>query len=185
MKTTLDELIAYVKNPTNQQDPNTRFLYRLKKVGSILSICFASTFILTILLSFLEGLGLLETGKHAIEDILNTKNDLLFFVLAVIVAPLVEETIFRAPLTLFKSPKNFRIAFYTSTFLFGYMHLFNYELTSNVLIFSPILVAPQLVIGWYLGFARIRFGLLWSIVLHGTYNGILVSLFLLAKNAIH
>jgi len=51
-----------------------------------------------------------------------------------------------------------------------------------VILFSPLLVAPQFFIGLIFGFIRVRLGLLWSIFLHSLYNGLLVSLFLLASN---
>ena len=132
--------------------------------------------------------------------------------MAAVIAPILEEMIFRAPLALFKSPltlyikpipfsdwkiefptiqirflensKAFKIAFYFFALAFGFIHLSNYEIDSQILLFSPILVAPQLVIGVIFGFVRVRLGLPWAILMHAAYNGILVSLFLLAKDAI-
>ena len=93
-----------------------------------------------------------------------------------------EEIIFRGPLILFKQIKLFKIAFYAIGIIFAYVHLFNFELTTNVILFSPLLVAPQFFVGLIFGYIRIRFGLLWSILLHSLYNGLLVSLFLLVSN---
>lgn len=184
MKTTLGELIDYIKHPELEKDPNTAIFYRLKKFASLFFICLGTSIILTIIISFLEESKLVSTGKHSVEQLLKDTSGLYFFIYAVIFAPLIEELIFRAPLTLFKKPNYFRISFYTFAILFGFLHVLNYEITSNILVFSPILIAPQLCIGLYLGFIRIRFGLLWSIALHATYNGFLAILFLLAKNAI-
>jgi len=184
MKTVIIELVDYLKNPTLEKDQNKEISYRLKKFVQILGISFATTFALGFILTLIEGTGWLETGKHSIEDTLKNSNTLTLFVLAAIIAPAIEELLFRAPLTLFKKAKTFKIAFYLITFLFGYIHLINYDITLNILLFSPILIAPQLFIGWYLGFIRVRFGLIWSIALHAAYNGILVSLFILGKNAI-
>ena len=96
------------------------------------------------------------------------------FVFAALIAPVFEELIFRAPLTAFKKKNQFRIAFYVFAILFGFVHITNFELTTNVLILSPILVLPQTLVGGYFGFIRVRFGLLWSIALHGSYNAILM-----------
>ena len=64
-------------------------------------------------------------------------------------------------------------------FIFGYIHIFNYELITNVLLFSPILIGPQIFMGFYLGYIRIKFGLVYSICLHAMYNFILVTPFLI------
>jgi hypothetical protein len=46
---------------------------------------------------------------------------------------------------------------------------------------SPLLVAPQLTVGVFLGFIRVRFGLNWAIALHAFYNLILVGPAILLK----
>ena len=54
--------------------------------------------------------------------------------------------------------------------LFGFVHITNFDFTTSVLLLSPILVLPQLLVGGYFGYIRVRFGLQWSILLHGSYN---------------
>ena len=184
---TIEALIKFIPNPVLEKDSNVSFTYRSKVLLSLIIISFISTFCITIFISFIEIAGLVETGRHSIEEIFKDKNssNLKIFLIAVIGAPLIEELIFRAPLTLFKNPKYFKYAFYGFTLVFGYLHIFNYQdFNTSILIFSPILIAPQLVVGLYLGFIRIKFGLLWSIALHAMYNGVLMSLFLLVKDAI-
>jgi len=95
--------------------------------------------------------------------------------LAIVVAPLFEELIFRGPLVLFKDKSYFRIVFWVLTLLFGYVHLSNYELTSSNIIFSPFLVLPQICVGAIFGFLRVRFELLWAIGLHAAYNLVLMG----------
>ena len=63
---------------------------------------------------------------------------------------------------------------YVFAILFGLVHITNFKITPSVLLLAPILVLPQICIGGFLGFIRVRFGLLWSIALHGSYNGILM-----------
>ena len=184
MKTVLGELIDYIKHPVLEKDPNTAVFYRLKKLISLFFISLGTSIVLTIIISFLEESNLVSTGKHSIEELLKDTSGLYFFIYAVVFAPIIEELIFRAPLTLFKKPVYFRISFYTFAVVFGFLHIINYEITLDIILFSPILIAPQLCIGLYLGFIRIRFGLLWSIALHAAYNGFLAMLFLLAKDAI-
>lgn len=184
MSSTLTNVISYLKKPVLQKDENTNFLYRLKTLIHLVFICIATTFSITIIISLVESSGLLTTKGHSISDALESFSSIKFFLLAVLFAPLVEELIFRAPLILIKNKNSFKIGFYIVAILFGYIHISNYELTPSVILFSPLLIAPQAFVGLYLGFIRIRFGLIWSIALHACYNGLLFSIYLLAKDAI-
>lgn len=184
MKETLNELILYIKNPVLEKDKNTDLKYRFRKLSSIFVISLLTSFFFTILISILEENGFINSENHSVTDVFNEYGPVFFFIFAVIVAPLIEESIFRAPLTLFKKKKTFKIAFYVFALAFGFLHITNYEISTNVLIFSPILIAPQIFAGLYFGFVRIRFGLIWSIALHATYNALIFSLFLLTKDAI-
>jgi membrane protease YdiL (CAAX protease family) len=102
MRETLFELFAYIKNPVLEKDENTNFTYRLKTFFSLFLISLLTAFIFTISISLVEESGFISTRKHAIESLFEKATPVYFFVLAVIIAPLVEESIFRAPLTLFK-----------------------------------------------------------------------------------
>lgn len=119
---------------------------------------------------------------HITDSLFDDSNGIKILFFAAILAPLIEELIFRGPLVYFSQPRAFKIAFYVIGVIFAYVHIFNFEITTNVILFSPLLVAPQFFIGLIFGFIRIRFGLIWSILLHSIYNGILVSLFLLASH---
>ena len=66
------------------------------------------------------------------------------------------------------------------TVAFGLMHITNFEPSLNIYLLAPILVAPQILIGINLGYLRVRFGLIWSILFHAFYNGILMSIALLS-----
>lgn len=181
---TVNELIEFIKNPVLGKDENTKFSYRLKKFFLIFVISLATSFFFTILLSILNKSGFISTEEHAVKNIFETKGAVYFFFFAVIMAPLLEESIFRGPLTLFKKKKGFKIAFYAFAIAFGFLHITNYEITKNILLFSPLLLAPQIFAGFYFSFIRVKFGLLWSIALHSTYNAFLLSLFLLTKDVI-
>ncbi len=184
MTKTVNELFEFIKSPVLEADENIKFSYRLKKFFSIFIISLITSFFLTMLISILEEAGFISTEAHAVENIFQKEGPVYFFFFAVIIAPLIEEMIFRAPLTLFKNKKGFKIAFYTFAIAFGFIHIANYEITTNILLFSPLLIAPQIFAGFYFGFIRVKFGLVWSIALHATYNAFLLSIFLLAKDAI-
>ncbi|TXD50887.1 MULTISPECIES: CPBP family intramembrane glutamic endopeptidase [unclassified Polaribacter] len=176
MKKTFLELLKYLKNPVLEEDTNTDFTYRSKKFGALLIICLLTGVVISPLFSIIEALGLVNMEDHAIEDMMKRFSTTEIFLFAVVLAPLLEELFFRAPLTLFKDPKIFKWAFYTFAIIFGMIHISNFGITLNVILLAPILVAPQIILGGYLGFIRVRFGLLWSIALHAFYNGVLMAL---------
>lgn len=174
MKETFNELISYLKNPVLEKDLNNKTSYRFKKFLHLLIISIITGALLAPLFVLIEHLGFVDMNDHAMEELMknNTKWYILFF--AVILAPLLEELIFRGPITLFNKAKVFKIAFYIFAILFGLVHLTNFTITTNVLLLAPILVAPQTILGGYLGFIRVRFGLQWSILLHACYNAFFV-----------
>lgn len=182
MNKILTELFGYLGNPVLKKDTNDRFLYRLKTFVLLLWISIATSFLISLVLGMLTAIGVLHETKHAMDSYLKNSDHRRLFVLAVFVAPIIEELIFRAPLVLFKQKKSFKTAFYSIGVLFALVHIFNFEINKNVILFSPLLIAPQFFVGLIFGFIRIRFGLHWSIFLHGSYNGLLISLFLLSNN---
>jgi len=64
-----------------------------------------------------------------------------------------------------------------SGIVFGYLHLVNYKLNLNLLLFSPIVLASYISGGLILSFIRVRYGILYSIAFHITHN----IIFLLIK----
>lgn len=170
MKVTFYELIHFFKKPVLKKDSNTHLNYRLKKFFHLLIISVITAITIMPLFSLIEATGLVNMEEHAMEEIMKSLSKPMIFLLAVVIAPLFEELIFRAPITLFKKPKTFKISFYLFAIIFGFIHITNFNITTNVLLLSPILIAPQIILGTYLGFIRVRFGLLWSIALHASYN---------------
>jgi membrane protease YdiL (CAAX protease family) len=95
--------------------------------------------------------------------------------MAAVLAPIIEECIFRAPLFLFrKYTKGFKYVFYIIVLIFGFIHLSNFKISTTILIVSPLLVAPQIIAGLLLGYIRVRLGLLYSILLHALFNGLAI-----------
>ena len=176
MRKTFQELISYLKSPEYKVDSNTNFNYRIQKFLHLLIICVLSGIVITPLFALIEELGLVNMDNHSIEDMIKNYSKTFIFFAAVIAAPLIEELIFRGPLMFFKNNKNFKLLFYTIAILSGFIHISNFTITQNVLLLSPILVAPQILLGGYLGFIRVRFGLVWSIALHASYYGIIMLL---------
>jgi len=174
MVDTFQELISFIKNPVLEEDKNTKFQYRLLKFWHFLVISLLTSLVLILLIGILDISKLVSLENHAMENVMEKFSLPFVFLLTIVLAPLIEESIFRAPLAYFKKKKPYKIAVYTSTLLFGFIHITNFEITTRILIFSPILVAPQVFLGFYLAYIRGRFGLLWAIALHATFNGILM-----------
>jgi len=177
----LAEIIAFIKNPLFQEDPNKETKYRIR----FLVICTLFGITISIGLSLIAGLfesmfGL-ELGKHAMDELFEKYSAIGIFFFAVIVAPLLEELLFRGPIVWFKNSKYFKTIFYLIALFFGYIHITNFEISTTVLLLSPILVAPQISLGLLLGMIRIKFGLLWSMAMHAFYNFILASPLILIK----
>jgi Type II CAAX prenyl endopeptidase Rce1-like len=76
----------------------------------------------------------------------------------------------------------FKFAYYSSVILFGLVHAFNYDIT-KVWLIAPILVLPQLLLGFYFGFVRMNLGFKWSIIAHALHNLILIFPILLFSEA--
>jgi membrane protease YdiL (CAAX protease family) len=201
---TYEDLIQFLRNPVPEKSQNHDFFHRISVFLTLLLTCFMISFFLSIVIGMVYQSGLIENDYHAFDNI-KDKPDYEIFLLAVILAPMIEEAIFRGPLTLFKSPwklpfkvegineirirafenpKVFQIAFYVFALAFGYIHLSNYQIDTQIVLFSPLLVAPQIVLGLIVGYIRIRFGFLWGVALHAGYNGILIALFLVAKDVV-
>lgn len=111
------------------------------------------------------------------------------FLLVVLVAPLIEEFIFRFPLKYrrnyiihllnwatkqwFKKRWDsiFKYFLYLLIIAFGLIHLPNFD--NKELIFyvlSPIIISGQLIGGIALSYIRIKLGFIWSIILHSGFN---------------
>ena len=100
----LNELILYLRNPVLEKDANQNFWYRFRVLISLLWISITFSFFLSLVNGILTSIGVLHEAKHATDSFLNGDKGLEFLFIAAIVAPIIEELIFRAPLTIFKSP---------------------------------------------------------------------------------
>ncbi len=71
--------------------------------------------------------------------------------------------------------RNYRWIFYLSALLFAYVHISNFKINATILLLSPLLVAAQFWMGSLSGYLRTRYGFVWSLLLHGIHNLILVG----------
>lgn len=176
----LERLWHFLKNPVYHEDENTDLKYRQKIFVRLLIYALVVNISLGFVIGLLEPVFGLDLGTHAIDKVLEEYSLPFLFFSAVILAPLMEEVIFRGPMVFFKDKPYFKIVFWLLTLVFGFYHITNFEMTTTVLLLSPLLVLPQIIVGAILGFIRVRFNLIWAIGLHAAYNLILMGPILLA-----
>jgi len=174
MKETFQNLIIYLKNPVLEKDPNTNLKYRFNIFFQILIISILTGIAISPIFALFEKMKWVNMENHKVEAMFQNMGILQIILLGAILIPIVEEAIFRGPIIAFRKPKSFKLAFYALALLFGFIHISNFEITTNVLLLSPLLVLPQILLGIYFGYIRVRFGLKWSMLLHGCYNGTLL-----------
>ncbi len=114
-----------------------------------------------------------DMGAHRTEDMLTKYSQPQVFLMMVVLAPLIEEIIFRGPLVFYRKSPYFPIAFYVSAVLFGLVHLGNFEKSASLLPYALVIVSPQILMGFFLGFLRVRLGLGYAILMHACHNGLL------------
>ncbi|NNK89380.1 MAG: CPBP family intramembrane metalloprotease, partial [Saprospiraceae bacterium] len=66
--------------------------------------------------------------------------------------------------------------FYYSVVIFAFLHVYNFELSSEQWFLGPLLVIPQFILALLLGYVRIRNNIWSSIYLHALNNFIPLSL---------
>ncbi len=152
-----------------------------KRLGQLLFLAVSFSLLSGILLEAIASVFHLDFGAHAAEKLMEEFSVLAIFFFAVILAPLLEELIFRGPLGLFKNRKSFAYAFYISVLLFGMIHISNFEDLNGHYWAVPFMILPQLCAGTFLGFIRVKQGLIWSILLHAGHNLILIGPFIFFK----
>lgn len=208
----LKNFISFLKNPTDQKGAELTFLERLKNVLAFIILEMPVLLLLIGIISGLEKLEWIDTENHSIQEMMKTIPIPLFFILAVFIIPLFEELIFRLYLRYqynsviqiilgFASfggtaarqktndklqtiwTKYYATVFFISALLFGFIHIFNFEITVNVLLLSPLLVAPQIMMGLITGFLRVKQGFLAGYMMHAIHNAIFIGISILGMNS--
>lgn len=172
----LKHLWSFSRKPEYLPYSRIPFVLRLKILLSLAvwNLLFSMAIVL-----FSEGLMQwfeIEVGSHKIEEFISKYSLQELFFLMVIMAPILEEVLFRGPLFFFRRSSYFPVVFYLSCIAFGLVHLGNFENASTLLPWAPFLVAPQILMGFFLGFLRVKLGLGYAILMHMGHNGLLFML---------
>lgn len=152
-----------------------------------------------------ERAGLIDLGGHKISKQLQLLPPWLIILFGAFIIPFIEELIFRLylrlkqnyPARLFilitsitgkKNKENIKTyieskwqayykgIFYLSALIFALVHIVNFKYSITLLIFVPILVAPQLILGLFTGYLRVKYGLIWGFYLHALHNLIFLAI---------
>lgn len=80
--------------------------------------------------------------------------------------------------------KNFPIYFYGVAVFFAFVHVSNFQINPDQWMFVPVLVIPQFLLGLLLGYIRMKYGILYCILVHALNNSIPIAAMILAKDLI-
>lgn len=174
-KMRLKDVLLFVRDPQYRQDSNISFIYRAKACVNLLFWAIGIGLGLSVLLGLISSYIPWDLDDHLFQEMLEDYPATMIVFLAVGLAPALEELVFRGPLWFFRNTPNFKGVFYLLTTVFALVHLSNFQNLKEIWLLTPILIAPQLNVGIFLGFIRVRFGLLWSIGFHAAYNGFLLA----------
>lgn len=202
IKSSWVNLWQFVIRPIEQRDAQKNTRHKIGQLFSILLLDIAVMLFLIAIISIVEDYGLINMENHKGVDLMKS-NPILGLVSGVIIAPIFEELFFRSYIVKRYSPihpivflsdalgiytkdrlypvlenywdKYFNYVVYFSAILFALVHIFNYEITRNVILLTPLLVLPQFVIGLMLAYFRVKFGLVWSVYFHALHNLVLIG----------
>lgn len=175
----IEALWEFLKHPLYREDPDRSLRHRLRQTAVLLAWALGIGILLAMILGVVGMTGPWDLDEHAFEALLEEFPPWQVFLLGALVAPLLEELLFRGPLWFFRNSRHFGTAFYIAAVAFALVHLSNFPNLSEIWYLSPLLISPQLSLGAFLGFIRVRFGLLWAMLFHAVYNGILLGPLLL------
>ena len=201
------KIINFLKHPSDFHEKHT-FGQSAKALFLVLAIDLGIALILSVIIeTTVKSVGI-NIESHSAMQMLKNYPPALCFILAVCILPFFEELIFRFwlryerfyPLravnflrakfsdkdlsTLENKSKAgwsraFPALFWLSTIVFACTHLVNYPMTASVWLLSPLLVLPQAVTGFCIGFLRVKYNFGLGLLLHMLHNCVLVSMFML------
>ncbi len=206
----IKNIIFFLRYPTEYSVGEITLADKFIRLIILLVFELAIIFMLSPFLSIILELFNIDQGKHAVSEMVEQESTLFILVSSVILAPLIEEVMFRLFLRyrrnypmlillyLIKKSgvygkgnihipiyrwwrKRFIYIFYVSALMFGAVHMTNYQNGDSLFFLFPIFTFPQIVMGIFLGYIRLKQGFIWSVLLHALHNFILLSLVLIAK----
>lgn len=211
IKETYFELMAFLRNPKDETGPELTIAQKFKILFSLLLLEIPLMGAFSLIMMGLEELKLVDSEGHKVVELFKSLPVVVLIILTAIIIPFFEELIFRLYLryknnyllhfiislvsltgarnekkaeTALTSvwEKKYTYIFYFSAILFGIVHITNYKLSYTILLLSPILIAPQILVGLFIGFLRVRYGFVWGFLLHALHNAVFVGIGILSMS---
>ncbi|WP_134089938.1 CPBP family intramembrane glutamic endopeptidase [Olivibacter sp. XZL3] len=177
------------------REPVEFFSEPLSRIEKVRIFFIAFLYKLVVVCLFLAILYMVDKYLMVLRQPLLNMRLWVYLLFAIIVAPLLEELIFRLPLRYHQNwlwrkierlfglepsvfwKKNYRYILYTCVLLFGVIHLVNYSNSEFFFyLIAPVIVGSQLFGGLILSYTRLKLGFWWSVVKHGLWNALVILL---------
>lgn len=221
--------LLFFKKPSITNENNSSFTDKVKELFVFILCMYGVLFIAGIFLKLIDFFIYHESNFSFYDAILkeqkiNLKRYPIYYI--IIIAPFIEELIFRLPLSLKRkhipfisiiffyllvgkvydlninsfntwikivisflsgltiyfftkesllkviSGKFYIFYFYALSICFGLMHIFNFYkvVPNNLLFIVPLYVIPQIIVGCFAGYIRLKNGFVWGLAIHCIYN---------------
>ncbi|TDE12521.1 CPBP family intramembrane glutamic endopeptidase [Dyadobacter psychrotolerans] len=163
----------FIRNPNNPNYKLMSIRQKLLDVGVYyLFFSFVVCTYFGLIILVLEELHVVNELEHVYKNHNLWKRALG----AIILAPILEEALFRFPIGRLRMKPWFRWLFYSSALIFGWIHFFNYQLVTSNYMFFPLITLPQTFFGFLLGYIRMLYGFWFAVMLHLLYNALGIGL---------
>jgi len=188
IKNVLWDFVSFLKHPKDEQTKES-FKRKLQTIFILLGfemcvVCFILMSLNYLVEHFVSTDSKLDLHKKSITSAI---------FIAVVLAPVFEEIGFRLVLRrifpikyIFSQKlwdKIFPFLVYASSVIFGFVHLTNYTNDGFwFYVFSPIIIASQLIGGFIMAFVRVRYNFFYGILCHSLWNASLIFPFIFIDN---
>jgi len=164
----INSITDFAKNPFKNNISEQNKILKLIYSGIVLPvITFCIGSLLWFVIEFAQTINLFKL----IEEDYNAKRGVFFnLIITIILAPLIEEVIFRLPLKFLTKFNYYKLLFYGLLLIFGIVHYFNYQTSENSIYYILLIVSPQVFAGFIFSFVRINFGFCYGCLTHSIYN---------------
>lgn len=203
IRETYKDFSAFLKRPADRQDSVQTWQHKTKRLFSLLAIDIPIMIIIMAVIHGIENLGLFSLEDHKLNLLIQQLPIWMIMLFGIVIVPFIEELVFRLYLRfnhnflvrliiLFASLtgrqnkikietylKNlwkaiFSVIFYFSALIFGIVHLVNFEFTISILFLFPVLIAPQFIMGLFLGYLRVKYSFVLGFLMHAIHNAVFI-----------
>lgn len=169
----VSSFFAFVRDPDSPDYEIMSTSRKLTDVGVYyLFLSFVPCLCIALFIIFLQHVHLMNPLNYINED-----SGWLRRILGVLIlAPILEEGLFRYFLGPLRRTLLFKWLYYSSSLIFGLMHFFNFQPDTDHYIFIILITMPQTFLGFILGYIRIIYGFWFAVMFHFLYNSLFVGL---------